>query len=123
MHQYPLDIVEKSKVKGDYETSNVWKIDPTFDSVHSAVFPLELCNRVIRYYSYVGDLIFDPFGGSGTVGKSSIGLKRYFFMTELEKKYFDRMQETLGKKTLFDTTLITPQFFTIDEFFNLEKKE
>jgi len=121
IHQYPLDIVEKSKVKADYETTNVWKIDPTFDSVHSAVFPIELCNRVIRYYSYVGDLVFDPFGGSGTVGKSSMGLERYFFMTELDKRYFARMQETLNKKSLFDSTLPMPRFFTANEFFNYEK--
>lgn len=120
IHQYPLDIVEKSKVKGEYETSNVWKIDPTFDSVHSAVFPVELCNRVISYYSYLGDLVFDPFGGSGTVGKSALSLGRYFFMTELENRYFLRMQETLSKKSLFDTTSPIPRFFTANEFSNVE---
>ena len=120
IHQYPLEIVEKSKVKADYETTNVWKIDPTFDSVHSAVFPIELCNRVISYYSYIGDLVFDPFGGSGTVGKSALSLGRYFFMTELENRYFLRMQETLGKKSLFDTTSSIPRFFTANEFSNVE---
>ncbi|NCS90168.1 MAG: site-specific DNA-methyltransferase, partial [Ignavibacteria bacterium] len=29
--------------------------------------PTELCKRVIQYYSFKGDLVFDPFGGSGTV--------------------------------------------------------
>lgn len=123
IHQYPLDVVEKSKVRGEYETTNVWKIDPTFDSVHSAVFPIELCNRVVSYYSYVGDLVFDPFGGSGTVGKSCTGLRRYFFMTELEEKYFSRMQETLGKKSLFDTIFPSPRFFTADEFSNIERQD
>jgi len=123
IHQYPLDIVEKSKIKGEYETSNVWKIDPTFDSVHSAVFPIELCNRVISYYSYVGDLIFDPFGGSGTVGKSSTNQGRYYFMTEIDKRYFLRMQETLGKKGLFDTINASPRFYTLSEFLNIERKE
>ena len=68
MNQYDWESIEKSRVKDDYETSNVWKIDPTFDRIHSAVFPLELCNRVLKFYSYIGDLVFDPFGGSGTVG-------------------------------------------------------
>ena len=50
--QYDKQIVEESKIKGDYESSNIWKIDPTFDKTHSAVFPLELCNRVIQFYSF-----------------------------------------------------------------------
>lgn len=122
IHQYPAKIVEKSKVKGEYETSNVWKIDPTFDSVHSAVFPIELCNRVISYYSYIGDLVFDPFGGSGTVGKSSQGLERFFFMTEIDKRYFDRMKENLSKNPLFDTVL-PARFYTANEFSKLERKD
>ena len=58
IHQYGKNIVEDSKVKDDFETTNVWKIDPCFDKIHSAVFPSELCKRVIQYYSYEGDLIF-----------------------------------------------------------------
>jgi len=58
----------------EYETTNVWYIDPTFDKVHSAVFPIELCNRIIKFYSFVGDLILDPFAGSGTLGRAAINL-------------------------------------------------
>jgi hypothetical protein len=49
IHQYSWDKVKRSKVLDKYETTNVWRIDPTFDKIHSAVFPLELCNRVIRF--------------------------------------------------------------------------
>ncbi len=59
-----------------HETSNVWRIDPVSDKVHSAVFPLELCVKVIEFYSYVGDLVFDPFAGSGTFGKARTGQDR-----------------------------------------------
>ncbi len=52
MNQYDWNTIQQSRVTGGYETSNVWKIDPTFDRVHTAVFPLELCNRVITFYSY-----------------------------------------------------------------------
>ncbi len=92
MKSYPPKTVEDSKVTSDYETTNVWRIDPTFDKMHSAVFPIELCKRVIQYYSYQGDLVFDPFGGSGTVGRTAKNLERYFFLTEKEKEYFDYMK-------------------------------
>jgi DNA modification methylase len=74
IHQYDIKTVQESKVSDGYETTNVWKIDPCFDKVHSAVFPVELCKRVIQYYSYKGYLIFGPFAGSRTVGKTAKSL-------------------------------------------------
>jgi len=114
MNQYDWETIDESRVKGDYETSNVWRIDPTFDKVHSAVFPLELCNRVIRFYSYKGDLVFDPFGGSGTFGKAARNEGRYFLLTEQEPKYVERMKLDLGKPNLFDGKLT--RFLTLQEF-------
>jgi len=93
MHQYNCDKVKKSKFLDKYETTNIWRIDPTFDRVHSAVFPIELCKRVIKFYSFVGDLIFDPFAGSGTLGRAAINLDRNFFLTEKEAKYINRIKE------------------------------
>lgn len=119
MNQYNWDTIEKSRVKGNYETSNVWKIDPTFDRIHTAVFPLELCNRVITFYSYVGDLVFDPFGGSGTFGKSARNLERFFFLTEKEPKYVERMKLDLGKTNLFDGR--STRFLTLQEFISQRK--
>lgn len=86
--QYPDEIIQKSKVKDGYETSNVWKIDPSSDKNHSAVFPISLCDKVINYYSFEGDLIFDPFAGSGSVGISAKKNNRYFFLTEINDNYF-----------------------------------
>jgi len=119
MNQYDWESIEKSRVKDDYETSNVWKIDPTFDRIHSAVFPLELCNRVLKFYSYIGDLVFDPFGGSGTVGKAARGLDRYFFLTEQEKDYIERMKTDLNKQTLFKQTKTS--FLSLEEFTSLSE--
>lgn len=97
IHQYEQWQLQKSLVSSDYETSNVWHIDPTFDKTHSAVFPARLCQRVVQYYSFSEDLIFDPFGGSGTLGRVAAALGRYFFMTEISPEYIKRMQERFGK--------------------------
>jgi len=101
IRQYEPGRLRKSLVQGDYETSNVWNIDPTWDRSHSAVFPARLCQRVIQYYSFVDDLVFDPFGGSGTLGHAAGGLGRYFFMTELASEYIARMRERFSEKDLF----------------------
>ncbi len=103
IRQYPKNIVENSKVKGEFESTNVWKIDPVYSKKHSAVFPSELCKKVIEYYSFEGDLVFDPFGGSGTFGRAAKALNRRFFLTELNDEYFDYMKSTKKQtKSLFN---------------------
>lgn len=101
IRQYSKELTEKSKVRGKYETSNVWQIEPTFDKVHSAVFPEELCKRVIKFYSFKDDLIFDPFAGSGTFGKVALDYERYFFLTEINNEYFDYIKQSFRNSNLF----------------------
>ncbi|MBU1159902.1 HEAT repeat domain-containing protein [Patescibacteria group bacterium] len=117
IQQYNWDKVKKSKVLDKYETTNVWRIDPTFDKIHSAVFPLELCNRVVKYYSFIGDLILDPFAGSGTLGRAALNLNRHFFLTEKESKYIDRIKEELNKSNnLFSLKDSQPSFVDLENF-------
>jgi len=94
--QYPKETIEKSKVSDGYETNNVWKIDPSHDKVHSAIFPLQLCDRVIKYYSFMGDLVFDPFAGSGSVGISAKENNRNYLLTEINEVYYKRILDKLN---------------------------
>jgi DNA modification methylase len=123
IRQYSRDKINKSKVLEEYETTNVWRIDPTFDKVHTAVFPLELCNRVIKFYSFVGDLIFDPFAGSGTLGRAALSLNRNFFLTEKEAKYIDRIKEELSKCGNLFNQLEQPKFLNLEQFISLSKEK
>ncbi|MBL7786015.1 MAG: HEAT repeat domain-containing protein [Chitinophagales bacterium] len=113
IRSYDKEVTEASRVPEGYETTNVWKIDPCFDKIHSAVFPVELCKRVIQYYSFKGDLVFDPFGGSGTVGKTSKLLGRKFFLTEKDVTYFEYMKSK-AKPNLLDED--KTKFLTLSEF-------
>ncbi len=117
--QYSWDKVKKSKVEEEYETTNVWQIDPTFDKIHSAVFPKELCDRVIKYYSFIEDLVFDPFAGSGTLGKSAIKLNRNFFLTEKEEKYIQRMKQDLNNNDDLFNNKNETQFIDLNNFISL----
>jgi len=111
MRQYADEVIENSKIKGDYETTNVWRIDPASDKIHSAIFPEELTRRVIQFYSYKGDLVFDPFAGSGTVGKVALDNERFFFLTELNQEYFSRIKSKVSG--LFNPKL---RFLSMEEF-------
>lgn len=113
MRQYPKSTVEESKVNEEFETSNLWQIDPMSDPVHTAVFPHGLCDNVIKYYSYKSDLVFDPFAGSGTFGLAAKRLDRLFFLTEQEPEFVARMQDTMSQNQLPDPPA---RFVTADEF-------
>ena len=77
---------------------------------------MELCKRVIQYYSYKGDLVFDPFAGSGTVGRTAKMLGRLFFLTEQNEKYFQYMKSKQKTNPLFKERVT--QFLTLEEFIN-----
>ena len=113
IHQYNNKTIEKSRVKDGFETTNVWQICPKSDKVHSAIFPYDLCKRVIEYYSFVGDLIFDPFGGSGTVGRTAKCLDRKFFITEKDPQYFEYMK-SFRKENIFEEN--PTLFLTLEQF-------
>ncbi len=83
------DDVRASLIEDGYERTNVWQIHPAHHKAHPAVFPEALAERVIRYYSFVGDMVLDPFAGVGTTGRVAGRLKRRFMMVEKNLAYFD----------------------------------
>lgn len=85
--------VAESKIEDGYETTNVWKIHPAHHPKHPAVFPLELAEKVIKYYSFKNDVVLDPFAGTGTVGKAAIKLNRRFVLFEQDPEYMKILQE------------------------------
>ena len=91
------DAVQRSKVGDDYERTNIWKVSPSHSKDHPAIFPDELVSRVIKYYSFEGDVVLDPFAGSGTLGRVAHGLKRRFVLSELDPDYVDVIKKNLVK--------------------------
>ena len=55
---------------------------------HPAVFPEQLANDHIVSWSNEGDLVLDPFMGSGTTGIAAVKLGRSFIGVEIDKDYF-----------------------------------
>jgi DNA modification methylase len=56
---------------------------------HPAPFPVELPLRLIKLYTFEGEVILDPFIGSGTTAIASIRTNRYFIGYDNEKEYVD----------------------------------
>lgn len=96
VRSYKGKVKEDSLVKGDYERTNVWYINPETSIDHPAPFPKELADRVIKYYSFVGDVVYDPFSGSGTTLVSAKSLGRKYIGHELHKEYVDLAEKRLA---------------------------
>lgn len=94
-HQRP-ELVQKSKIDGPYEVTNLWKIHPAYSKLHPAIFPQELAEKVIKYYSFMDDVVLDPFGGIGTVAKAAIKLNRRFVHLELNPQYNNHLLADLA---------------------------
>lgn len=75
-----------------------WK-KPAKLSVHCAAFPLELPMWAIKVYSHDGDVVLDPFMGSGTTAIACIKEKRHFIGFEIDKKYYDIANERINNET------------------------
>jgi site-specific DNA-methyltransferase (adenine-specific) len=57
-----------------------------------------LAEKVISYYSYVGDIVLDSFSGSGTTGFVAKKFDRKFIGIEMNKIYFDNsVKRILGE--------------------------
>lgn len=66
----------------------IWDIPSVrANNIHPAMFPKELASRVIRLYTDPGDIVLDPFIGSGTTAIAAIECNRHFIGFEMMQKY------------------------------------
>ena len=77
--------------------TNIWKYTTSFNDKtgHPAVAPENMIEDHILSWSIEGDLIFDPFMGSGTTGKMALINKRKFIGVERVKKYYEISEKRL----------------------------
>lgn len=68
---------------------NIWAMRTSLEEEHAAPYPEELPYRCIKFYSYIGDTVLDPFLGSGTTMKVARLLKRDCIGIELNPKYIE----------------------------------
>lgn len=72
------------------QRNNIWKINTAKPiGNHPAVFPEQLANDHIISWSNAGDLVYDPFMGSGTTAKMSIINNRNWIGSEISAEYVE----------------------------------
>ena len=88
---------------GDRDQGDVWHFNkPRVNDLHPTMKPVELVERAIRNSSRPGDVVLDPFGGSGTTLIAAEKAGRKARLIELDPKYADvivrRWQDWTGQQ-------------------------
>jgi DNA modification methylase len=81
---------EKSKLSKEQwreYTKTVWQIANVSDPDHPAVFPIEIPRRLISLFSFHGEIVLDPFGGTGTTALAANELGRKSVCIEQNGRY------------------------------------
>jgi len=80
-------------------TKSIWKFpaESAKKVNHPAPFPLELPARLIQLYTFKGDIVLDPFAGSGTTCVAALESKRTFVGFELSTEYVAVAQKRIDR--------------------------
>ena len=98
------ELIQTNDIKPVPEFSprnNIWKYTVGFninEGKHPAVFPYQLAEDHILTWSNEGDLIYDPFTGSGTTASAALCNNRKFIGSEIDKTYFDFIPNNIQKR-------------------------
>ncbi len=69
--------------------TDVWRIPPDQGSGHVCAFPVQLVRNCLAPHAIAGEVVIDPYAGSGTVGVACAELGLRFVGIERDRKYFD----------------------------------
>ena len=74
------------------------------DKIHQSELPVELCEKIIEFVTYEGEVILDSFAGSGAVGVAALNKKRNCILIEILKENIEKIKNRF-KNLLYETVL------------------
>jgi site-specific DNA-methyltransferase (adenine-specific) len=83
-------------------TTDLWEMSPESATRvgHPAPFPVELPKRLIDLYTYEGDVVLDPFIGSGTTAVAALRTQRHYIGFDTDKSYVDRANQRVADEAI-----------------------
>ncbi len=73
-------------------------------NLHPAAFPISLAKKVVELFTHEGELVLDPFVGSGTTLVAAQDLNRNAVGFDLQESYINLCSKRLSQKNLFNKT-------------------
>ena len=98
--QRALSMLDKAEMQA--WTRSLW-VDVQGESTrhgHPAPYPVGLAERLIKMFSFAGDTVFDPFGGTGSTALAALAAGRHSITAEVEPRYLRLAADRIRKATL-----------------------
>lgn len=90
-------VERKRKVNTEFGMRyNIWRVKTEMKPLHPAQFPEELARDHILSWSNPGDVVYDPFMGSGTTAKVAIETGRKYLGSEISAEYWEIAQKRIN---------------------------
>ena len=90
-------VERKRKVNTEFGMRyNIWRIKTEMKPLHPAPFPEELARDHVLSWSNPGDVVYDPFMGSGTTAKVAIVTGRKYLGSEISSEYWEIAQKRIN---------------------------
>jgi site-specific DNA-methyltransferase (adenine-specific) len=83
-------------------TTDMWEIAPerAMKVGHPAPFPVELPGRLIELYTYEGDVVLDPFVGSGSTAIAALRARRHFIGFDTDQDYVAAAEQRIADERM-----------------------
>ncbi len=95
-------------------TKSVWTFaaEPATKVGHPAPFPVELPYRLIQLYTFEGEVVLDPFIGSGQTAIAAIKTRRHYVGYDINKEYVELAERRIKE---FHLKFSAPKLFEFEE--------
>lgn len=74
------------------------------NKIHQSELPVELCEEILEYVTYQGEIVLDSFAGSGAVGVAALNKKRNCILIEILKENIEKIKNRF-KSVVYQTVL------------------
>lgn len=73
--------------------------------IHQSELPISLCEQILRFVTYEGEVILDSFAGSGVVGEAALNMRRNSILIEILKENIEKIKQRLNNNILFQSVM------------------
>lgn len=75
------------------------------DRIHQSELPVSLCEQILQFITYEGEVVLDSFAGSGAVGEAALNIKRSCILIEILRENIEKIKIRLGNNILFQPVM------------------
>ena len=73
--------------------------------IHQSELPVSLCEQILQFVTYSGEIVLDSFAGSGVVGEASLNIGRSCILIEILKANIEKIKQRFENNLIYQTVM------------------